>query len=179
MRALRIVLGSLAVLVAASPALAYTVYVTNQAEGTISIIDGKTRKVLDTVKISQRTPHNAVLSPDGKWLYTANVGGGSVSLFDTAARKEVAVIATGKGCHGITLSPDGQTVWTANVQEEPVSVVDLGVRIVTKTIKVGSRPMLVAFSKDGKKAYVSNGGAGGVSLPHGAAGGGGEEDFAG
>ena len=84
------VLGvGLAVLLLSSPASAYTVYVTNQGENTISIIDGKTKKVVETVKTSQMQPHNAVLSKDGKKLYVANVKSGSISIFDTVARKEV------------------------------------------------------------------------------------------
>src|SRR3990167_6421204 len=94
-----------------TPALAYTVYITNHGESSISIIDGTTKKVLDTVKISQANPHLADLSKDGKWLYTSNVGSASVSVLDTAARKEVAVIPTGKGTHGVTLSFDGGYLW--------------------------------------------------------------------
>jgi YVTN family beta-propeller protein len=68
MRTLRIGLVALSILLAAAPAMAYTVYITNQGEDTITIIDGQSKKVLDTVKISQGRPHNAILSPDGKYL---------------------------------------------------------------------------------------------------------------
>lgn len=112
MHVLRIIVGFLSILVVASPALAYTVYITNHGDDSISIIDGQTKQVLDTVKLSQTNPHLAVLSPDGKYLYTANVGSASVSIFDTAQKKEVGVIPTDKGCHGVTLAPDGKTLWT-------------------------------------------------------------------
>ncbi|MBI2879050.1 MAG: beta-propeller fold lactonase family protein, partial [Candidatus Rokubacteria bacterium] len=147
-----------------SPALAYTVYVTNQGENTISIIDGKAKKVLRTVKVSQGKPHNAILSKGNKWLYVANVGSGSVSIFDPHTEAEVTVIPADKGTHGVTLSPDERQLWTANVQADTVSVIDLASQKVIRTIKVGSKPMLVTFTPDGKKAYVSNGGSGDVSV---------------
>ena len=71
MRRISWVLGvGLAALLMSSPAFAYTVYVTNQGENSISIIDGKAKKVLETVKISQVRPHNAVLSKDGSVVST-------------------------------------------------------------------------------------------------------------
>ena len=48
-------------------AAAYTVYVTNEKDNTVSIIDSTKLEVVKTVKVGQR-PRGIILSKDGKWL---------------------------------------------------------------------------------------------------------------
>ena len=89
---------------AAHPA---TLYVTNQGDNTISVINTASRKVVKTVRVNGVKPHNGAISKDGATLYVANVGTGTVSVFDTKTMAEVATLPAGKGCHGVTLSPGG------------------------------------------------------------------------
>lgn len=48
-------------------ASAYTVYVTNEKDNTVSIIDSTKLEVIKTVKVGQR-PRGVILSKDAKWL---------------------------------------------------------------------------------------------------------------
>ncbi|MFL5055131.1 MAG: beta-propeller fold lactonase family protein, partial [Microvirga sp.] len=50
------------------PALAYTVYVSNEKDDTITVIDSKSLQVTRTVKVGRR-PRGVILSKDGKFLY--------------------------------------------------------------------------------------------------------------
>jgi DNA-binding beta-propeller fold protein YncE len=59
-----------------SPAVVF-----NQGDATVSVIDADT---LDTTQIAVRPNLNhLVLSPDGRWLYSTNNKGGTVSKVDT------------------------------------------------------------------------------------------------
>ncbi|HSH44190.1 MAG TPA: beta-propeller fold lactonase family protein, partial [Arenicellales bacterium] len=49
-------------------AMAYTVYVSSEKDNTITVLDGESLEVLDTVDVGQR-PRGIVLSKDGKYLY--------------------------------------------------------------------------------------------------------------
>ena len=49
------------------PPSAYTVYVTNEKDNTVSIIDSEKLEVVKTIKVGQR-PRGIILSKDGKWL---------------------------------------------------------------------------------------------------------------
>lgn len=62
-------------------------------EGRMTVIDGATRSVIDTIVLSGFNPTDAELGPDGR-LYVLNAGGfaqgnGSVSVIDLSARQEV------------------------------------------------------------------------------------------
>ena len=50
-----------------SPLKAYTVYVTNEKDNTVSIIDSSKLEVVKTIKVGQR-PRGITLSKDQKWL---------------------------------------------------------------------------------------------------------------
>ena len=49
-----------------SIACAYTVYITNEKDNTVSIIDSVKLEVIKTVKVGQR-PRGVILSKDAKW----------------------------------------------------------------------------------------------------------------
>ncbi|MEO8659847.1 MAG: YncE family protein, partial [Bryobacteraceae bacterium] len=64
-------------------------YVSTELDQTISIIDTKTMKIVGTVPTGQAESHMFVISHDGKKAYTANVGPGTVSVLDLAAKKSL------------------------------------------------------------------------------------------
>lgn len=169
-------------------AAAWTVWVTNQAEGfdVVQIFDGVTYEPIATVPVG-RAPHNIDFSPDGRFAFVANLGTppdpGSISVIDTSDLDVVATIPAGVKAHGVTVSPDGREVWVANVSSNDITVIDTGTDLrsvklprrhssgtdvpqfsVSGTIPVGKGPALVAFTPDGKKAYVSNGKDGTASV---------------
>lgn len=51
-----------------------TIFVGNQGDNTLSVIDAATRTVKATISLSGKKPHNLALSKDGRHLYVANVG---------------------------------------------------------------------------------------------------------
>ena len=55
-------------LCAAAPALAYTAYVTNERDNTVSVVDLDKMETVKTIPVGQR-PRGIVISPDGKFLY--------------------------------------------------------------------------------------------------------------
>src|SRR6185437_5574178 len=72
------VAGTLVLLASAlcSPARAaagYEIFVSNEHAGTVSVIDGGTFKVLDTITVGKR-PRGIHASPDGKTVYVALSG---------------------------------------------------------------------------------------------------------
>ena len=101
--------------------------------GTLSFVDvsGEPR---ETAQIAVGLhPSEVLLTPDGRTLYVANVGGDSVSVVDTAARKVATTISTkpdpalpwGTLTDGLALSADGKTLYTANAGVNAIGCVDL------------------------------------------------------
>ena len=52
----------------AVPASAYKVYVSNEKDNTVSVIDSATMEVVKTINVGQR-PRGITMSPDGKLIY--------------------------------------------------------------------------------------------------------------
>ncbi|MGB3021420.1 MAG: hypothetical protein WBB50_04780, partial [Methyloceanibacter sp.] len=56
--------------VPAFPALALQIYVSNEKDNTVTVVDGNTLEVLKTIPTARR-PRGIVTSPDGKEVYVA------------------------------------------------------------------------------------------------------------
>ena len=70
----------------------WLLYVTTELDRTVTIVDPKAFKIVGVIPTGQDRSHMLVVSHDGRFGYTANVGSGSVSVLDLKARKLVCVI---------------------------------------------------------------------------------------
>jgi YVTN family beta-propeller protein len=77
---------------------------------------------------------------DGKRIYAANGGAGSVSVIDVATNKVTGEIAVGKRPWNMALTPDGKKLYVANGRSNSVSVIDTAALKVVKEIPVGELP---------------------------------------
>ena len=95
----------------ASPSLAYTIFVSNEKDNTITVLNGDTLETIKTIKVSRR-PRGIILSPDEKTLYVTN--GGVVVAFDVrgdgslANQREFAKLRGGQGGDGATVDSEGR-----------------------------------------------------------------------
>jgi YVTN family beta-propeller protein len=80
------------------------VYVSNGRAGTVSVLDGRTYELLNTIKVGVR-PWGIALSPDGRFLYSANGPSNDVSVVDLEADKEIARVKAGASPWGIAVVP--------------------------------------------------------------------------
>ena len=81
-----------------------SLYVSNRLDGTISVIDFASRKVVKTWRVGG-SPDMLQVAPDGKQLWTSNRSGATVSVIDTATGGVIAEIGVGSGPHGLTYFP--------------------------------------------------------------------------
>src|SRR4028119_744164 len=78
-------LVAIAGFVAAGRAEAYTVYVSNEKDNTISVLDSESLQVRATWKVGRR-PRGITLSLDGRWLYVCAGDDPSAPAADTPSR---------------------------------------------------------------------------------------------
>ena len=81
-----------------------------------------------------------IVSHDGKRIYAANGGAGSVSVIDVASNKSIAEIPVGQRPWNMALTPDGKKLYVANGRSNSVSVIDTGALKVIKDVPVGEMP---------------------------------------
>jgi YVTN family beta-propeller protein len=138
------------------------VYVANQFDDTISVIDTNAGTVSTTISLPRGTTlANIAIAPDGKHAYASAQGPSAVIVVDTATNTAVgAPIVVGGAPLGLAVSPDGAQVYVANNDNlGSVSVIDTASDAVVNTFSGLSYPFAVTFSPDGKLAYVTGGGS--------------------
>lgn len=122
-------------------------YVTTELDKAVTIIDPKTLEIVGQIPTGQEQSHMLVVTHDGKRGYTANVGPGTVSVLDMAARKTIAVIPISGTTQRISMSRDGSMVFTADQTKPQVAVIDTATNKVKTWIPLpavgyGSTPTL-------------------------------------
>ena len=115
------------------------------------VADVPGRKVIAKVELPPLPPdvkfpvantpsHGLELTPDQKELWATSCGTDTVYVYDTAAKKIVGKVGTGKGPAWLTFSPDGRYCCVSNVLSDDVSIIDAAKRQEVARIKVGKMP---------------------------------------
>src|SRR5580658_9019144 len=81
-------------LAAASPALAYTAYVSNEKGNTVSVIDTDKWTVTTTIKVGQR-PRGIEFTRDGKFVMVAVGDDDTIQMIDAKTQKVVDTLPSG------------------------------------------------------------------------------------
>lgn len=108
----------------ASGAEAATVFVTNEKDNTLSIIDSETDTVIETVQIGQR-PRGIIANADNTQLLICASDDDRIEVMDVATRKITHYLPSGPDPELLALHPDGRTLFVANEDDNLVTVVDL------------------------------------------------------
>lgn len=130
-----------------------TLYVANMDINTVSIVDAKTKKVLEEIPVGKE-PRQLSLSPDGEHLYVSCLYDNQVDVISTKEKKVTDSIKTGIQPYGLVTSQNGDTLYVANYQTGTLSIIDTANGKTKKEITIGDRPRTVTITKDGKKLYV-------------------------
>jgi YVTN family beta-propeller protein len=130
-------------------------YVTTELDKTITIIDPKALKIVGILPTGQPESHMLALSHDGRRAYTANVGPGTVSVIDIAARKVLKVIPISRTTQRISISPDDKWVFTADQTKPQMAVIDTASNTVAKWISMEAVGYGSAVTPDGRWLLVA------------------------
>jgi YVTN family beta-propeller protein len=129
--------------------------VTTEIDKTVSIVDPKTMKVVGSIPTGQEQSHMTVLTPDGKKLYSANVGPGTVSVMDVRARKLLKVIPISATTQRIACTPDGKWVFTADQKTTDLVVIDTSKDEIAKRIPLPAKAYGTRPTADGSKLLIT------------------------
>ena len=171
-----------------------TVYVSNQDENTVSVLDGGACTLTHQSGCRHAAPTTTVGNgPNGigvdqqtNTVYAANQDDNTVSVINAAACNTVVssscgrtwpTVATGAFPQAVTVDQTTNTVYVANANDNTVSVIDgatcnatvtSGCGQTPPTVPVGTGPDGVAVDQATNTVYVANGGANTVSVINGA-----------
>ncbi|MFK7859904.1 MAG: PQQ-dependent catabolism-associated beta-propeller protein [Granulosicoccus sp.] len=133
----------------ATQSYGYTIYVSNEKDNTISVIDGDSLEVVETIDVGQR-PRGIVLSNDGTLLYMCTSDDNHVEVMNVETKEILHTLPSGPDPELMALSPDGKYLYIANEDDNLVTVVDVDERLKVTEIPVGIEPEGIGLSPDGK-----------------------------
>jgi len=134
------------------------VITSNIASATMSIIDeaGPRRDWEETVVPVGKGAEGFDISPDGRQLWAANAGDGSVSVIDLASKQVTATIPAGVNtANRLKFTPDGKQVFVSLLNGPEIVVVDAASHGVVKRIRSGRGAAGIQMEPGGARAYVS------------------------
>jgi PQQ-dependent catabolism-associated beta-propeller protein len=138
-----------AFLVPAPAAQAYTAFVTNEKDNTVSVINTDKMEVIKTFKVGQR-PRGIILANDNKWIIVCTSDENLLQVYDTKTYELVKTLPSGPDPELLVLSPSGNPLYVANEDDNLVTVVDIFKGTVVTDIPVGVEPEGMGMSPDGK-----------------------------
>ncbi len=157
-------------------------YVSNEDDGTVSVLDVASCRRLATIPVGKR-PRGIRLAPDGSSVFVAVSGSpksppgvdptklppadraaDGIALVALASHERTGLLPGGRDPESFDLSLDGRTLFVSNEETAEASFVDVASRRVTAVVKVGEEPEGVTVRPDGRVVYVTSEGDHRVSV---------------
>ena len=132
----------------ATPTLADEIWVTNEKDDTISVIDTATLEVTRTIPTGER-PRGITFSHDYSRVYICASDSDTVQVMDPATGEILHELPSGEDPEQFVLHPDDKHLWIANEDDAVTTVVDVDSRKVVAQINVGIEPEGMGVSPDG------------------------------
>ena len=131
-------------------------YVANESDNTIDVVDMSQLKVVKQVPLSGR-PNNIDVTPDGRKVYVAIAQSpGALEVLDTATNEIMATISVHGGVHNTYVTPDGKHAVAGMVGGRNITVVDTetDMPVWTTYFDLGIRPMTFDTHPDGSTRHI-------------------------
>ena len=132
------------------------IYISDEAESTLDVVDAKTLKVIKKIPLSGH-PNNMAVGKDGKRVYVgiAQAPGG-VDVIDTASMKNVKTVMTKGPIHNAYVTPDGKYVVAGSIPGKSINVIDASTEEPAWTLDMdlGIRPMTFNSNPDGSTKWI-------------------------
>lgn len=139
-----------------------TAFVTNMAEGTLSVIDIRKLAVVKTISIGAQ-PVSVAFSPLSRSVYVANEGDGTIVAVDGQRFEIIARMKVEPGLKSIRIEPQQQRFgFAVNSVNNTVNIFDTASNRLVHTVPVGRAPDQIAFTS--QFAYVRSVGSAYVDM---------------
>jgi YVTN family beta-propeller protein len=133
-----------------------TLFVSNEGESTLDVVDTKSLKVTKSIPLSGH-PNNIAISKDGKRVYVSIARApGAVDVIDTASLENVKSIPVKGAVHNTYVTPDGKFVVSGSIASKTITVIDQKTEtpVWSTTLDLGIRPMAFSTNPDGSTKWI-------------------------
>jgi len=132
------------------------IYVSNEADSTLDVVDGKSLNVTNKIKLSAH-PNNIAVAKDGKRVYVGIIQApGGVDVIDTTTMMNLKTLPTQGSIHNVYVTPDGKYVVAGSIAGKTVNVFDAKTdeRVWVLDMGLGVRPMAFLANPDGSTKWI-------------------------
>src|SRR3984885_172891 len=133
-----------------------TLFISNEGESTLDVVDRKTLQITRSIPLSGH-PNNIGISKDGKRVYVSIARApGAVDVIDTASLENVKSIPVKGSVHNTYVTPDGKFVVSGSIASKTITVIDQKTEtpVWSLTLDLGIRPMAFATNPDGSTKWI-------------------------
>jgi YVTN family beta-propeller protein len=123
------------------------VWAANSGDGTVSVIDVATSKVIHTFNVHAKHSNRLKFTIDGKRVLISDPGTAELIIVDVATRKVIKQLNVGRGPGGILIAPTGESAYLALAGDNAVAEVDLHKLEITNRIPTGEGPDGLAWAQ--------------------------------
>jgi YVTN family beta-propeller protein len=132
------------------------IYISDEAQSTLDIVDARTFDVLKKIPLSGH-PNNMAVGKDGRHVYVGIIQEpGGVDVIDTATQQRIKTIPTKGTIHNAYVTPDGKFVVAGSIAGKSINVIDAATDTPAFTIDMdlGIRPMTFNTNPDGSTKWI-------------------------
>jgi YVTN family beta-propeller protein len=129
-------------------------YFTAGQSGYVIEVDTKTNQVTRQIPTHGEISHMVYVTPDGKYLLTANIVSENISVINRSSGELYKQISAGKGVEGMAFTPDHKFLWALNQSGGSITIIDMESFQPVETFECVGMPVRIKFTKDGKRALI-------------------------
>jgi len=122
------------------------VWVANAHDGTVSVIDVATKKVVQTIDAHVKSANRLKFTPDGRLVLISLLSGSDLVVMDARIRNVIKRIDVGGGSAGILMQPGGKRAFVAVSRGDYVLAIDLPALRIAGRIQTGHGPDGLAWA---------------------------------
>jgi YVTN family beta-propeller protein len=119
----------------------------NSRDGSVSVVDLATKKVVNTFNIQTKRSNRLKFSPDGRLVLVSDLDAGELVILEHSTRKDLKRLKLGRGLAGILITPDSARAYCAATGDNNVAVVDLKTLELVDRLQTGVGPDGMAWIK--------------------------------
>jgi len=129
--------------------------VTTEGSKHLLVVEPESGRIVSAIATDQDVSHMVVVDAGGQRAYVTNIGSGTTTALDLAARRKLADLATGTGSEALALTPDGRELWVAARAAGELVIVNTDKLEVTARLPLPGIPIRIAITPDGRTALVT------------------------
>lgn len=131
------------------------IYVSNEKSSTISVLDGKSYRVVRTIKTCKR-PRGVHFDKSRTRFFVGCADDNVIAIYETATGNRIGRIRNIEEPETFDLTPDGKVLIVSNEEDATATFVDVESGEVIGDVEIGEEPEGVQITKDGSTVYVAS-----------------------